>query len=194
MMNNDNIQKLEQNIKFKKKILSKDIWKNKAILPPSVIIFGGLFGIVYLMNLNLLISLYTIPFVILFAIGTIWIKSSKRYIVNQKLEKKNPFLICLALPLDDTKRKDVVIFCTSKNKLNRYYLEKKRKEILAKEDAIQTSLKHDEAPKPLEHDLNLAKLRLKKKSLSSINDQYYIIYTGQQPIQILSQTEARRFL
>ncbi len=129
-MNADKIHRLEKNEKFKRKFYSKDIWKNYAIVPPSLIIFVALFGSIYLFNLDLLVSLYIIPFVVLLVLGTVWLKATRKYLINQKISENQTFVICLVIPLMKKDGKTIMIFSTKNNRLNKYYLEKEKKEIL----------------------------------------------------------------
>lgn len=129
-MNADKIQRLEKNVKFKRKYYSKEVWRSYAIVPPSGILFIALFGFLYLFNSDRLISLYAIPFVVLLLLGTIWLKATRKYIINKRISENKPFFICLSIPLMKENGKTVMMFSGGSNRLNKYYLEKEKKEIL----------------------------------------------------------------
>lgn len=129
-MNTDRIQQLEKNKKFKRKFYAKEVWKNYAVVPPSGILFIALFGFLYLFNVDRLVSLYTIPFIVLLIVGTIWLKATRKYILNQKLLDDNSFAICLTVPLMQKNGRTIMMFSAGNNRLNKYYLEKEKKEIL----------------------------------------------------------------
>ncbi|QIK53469.1 hypothetical protein G7051_03535 [Dysgonomonas sp. HDW5B] len=129
-MNTDKIQRLERNEKFRRKFYAKGVWRNYAIVPPSGILFVALFGFLYLFNVDHLMSLYAIPFIILLLLGTIWLKATRKYIINQKISGKQPFAICLSIPLMKKNGKTIMMFSAGSNRLNKYYLEKEKKEIL----------------------------------------------------------------
>lgn len=129
-MNADKLQRLEKNKKFRKKFYNKEVWKNYAIIPPSVILFASLFGVLFLFNTDRLFSLYVIPCIILLLLGTIWLKAVRKYIITQKISDDRPFLICSCIPLMEKNKKTIMMFSSGYNRHNKNYLEKKRKEIL----------------------------------------------------------------
>lgn len=129
-MNADKIRRLEKNEKFRSKFYAKEVWKNYAIVPPSGVLFIALFGFLYLFNVDRLISLYAIPFIVLLLLGTIWLKATRKYIINQKLSEEKPFVICLSIPLMTKDGKTIMMFSAGNNRLNKYYLGKEKKEIL----------------------------------------------------------------
>lgn len=131
-MNADKLQRLEKNKKFRKKFYNKEVWKNYAIIPPSVILFASLFGVLYLFNTDRLFSLYTIPCIVLLLLGTIWLKAVRRYIITQKISDDKPFLICFCIPLMEKNKKTIMMFSSGHNRHNKNYLEKKKKEILVR--------------------------------------------------------------
>ncbi len=129
-MNVDRIKQLEKDKKFRRRFYAKGVWRSYAIVPPSGVLFVALFGFLYLFNSDRLISLYAIPFVILLLLGTIWLKSTRKYIINQKISDNAPFAICLSIPLMKKNGKTIMMFSVGNNRLNKYYLENEKKEIL----------------------------------------------------------------
>ena len=160
-MNADKIHRLEKNEKFRSKFYAKEVWKNYAIVPPSGVLFIALFGFLYLFNIDRLISLYAIPFIVLLLLGTIWLKATRKYIINQKLSEEKPFVICLSIPLMTKDGKTIMMFSTGNNRLNKYYLDKEKKEILGR----------------MSSDADYLNFNLSKKSLFAISDtDIYLIY------------------
>jgi hypothetical protein len=74
--------------KEQKKMLRWFWFKQAAIYPPSFVLFFSLFGLIYLLNYNMLLSGYAIPFIILFLAGAVWLKMVKRYIEKQMKNEK----------------------------------------------------------------------------------------------------------
>lgn len=160
-MNSDKLQRIEKNKKIRIKFYSKEVWKNYSIVPPSGVLFVALFGFLYLFNLDLLISWYTIPFVVLLILGTVWLKATRKYILTKKIEEGNSFAICLSIPLMKKNGRTLRIFSVGNNRHNKYYLEKEKKDILGK----------------LESDPGFLGFISSKKSLQAIPDtDLYIIY------------------
>lgn len=129
-MNADKLLRLEKNKKFRKKFYNKQVWKNYAIIPPSVILFAALFGGLYLFNTDRLISLYSIPCILLLLLGTIWLKATRKYIVTQNISDDKTFLICPSIVLTQQNGKTIRMFSIGNNRHNKHYLEKSKKDIL----------------------------------------------------------------
>lgn len=112
-MNANNLIKLESNLAFKKDYLNKTgWWKTSRIIPPIFFLFIGLFGLLYLLNLNKLISVYAIPFVLLFAIATLWLKTVKKYITDTSVSVPGSFLACTAKAVETDDKYAYVVFVT----------------------------------------------------------------------------------
>jgi len=95
-MKPNDLAKLEEDNRFKKKYLPKNFWlKVSAIYPPAGVLFIALFGLIYLLNYDMLISVYAVPFVVLLLLGAIWLKAVRRYILQKLFEKENTFLVCV---------------------------------------------------------------------------------------------------
>lgn len=194
-MNNDRIDKLEKSVKLKKKIFSKNIWKNYAIIPPALILFIGILGIVYLLNIDQLVSFYTIPFLIIFILGTIWLKAVRKYLINKKISETETFIVCLAIPFAQKGRDTILLFSTGKNRNNRHYLEKEKRELLETRtdyDIANTKI----VPTPKE-DIFLTNFPLNKKlsiSAGKPADSYRIVYTDDNSIHFLTNDDLRKYL
>lgn len=129
-MSTSDLVKLESNKAFKKEYLNKTPWwKTILILPPTCFLFIGLAGLLYLFKVEMLISFYAIPFIILFAIGTIWLKSLKRHIVNTKISAEGSFLTCAAQPIGTNANYAYLVFVTSAQRHYEHYISKFVKKI-----------------------------------------------------------------
>lgn len=160
-MNADKLQQIEKNKKVRRKFYSKEIWKSYAIVPPSGVLFIALFGFLYLFNNDLLISWYAVPFVVLLILGTVWLKATRKYIINQKISDNKTFMICLSIPLTKMNGKTIRVFSAGNNRHNKYYLEKEKKYVLER----------------IESDPSFLKFVSSHKSVQAIPDtDLYIIY------------------
>lgn len=109
---------LEKDYDFKKSYLNQTLWwKNLAMLPPVLILFVGLAGLLYLFQYEKLFSLYAIPYIVLFAIGTIWLKAMKKYLQKATMALPGAFHVCLAATIGE---KDDVLYAVFVNNTRRY--------------------------------------------------------------------------
>jgi len=194
-MNADKINKLEKNIKLKKKVFAKGVWKNYAIVPPSLVLFCGILGIVYLLNIDKLISLYSIPFIAIFIIGTIWLKAVRRHLINKRISDNDTFLACMAILFRKEGNKKTILFSTSKNRNNKYYLEKERKDLLDNPH-IDLSFVGKKAQNIAGTDIFLMELPASDKILKkrhNMNDEYWLIYSGSGTIDFLSPEDLKGY-
>lgn len=131
-MNANNLIKLESNLAFKKDYLNKTgWWKTSRIIPPIFFLFIGLFGLLYLLNLNKLISVYAIPFVLLFAIATLWLKTVKKYITDTSVSVPGSFLACTAKAVETDDKYAYVVFVTDGKRHYEHNIAKFAKELAA---------------------------------------------------------------
>lgn len=115
--------KLEADKKIKKEYLSQTKWWNTILLiPPSCFIFLGLVGLIYFFKLDLLISFYSLPFILILAIGAVWLKSVKKYIFNRALNNKESFLVCLSKEIKDDGKYIYLAFVYNEKRHNSYYI------------------------------------------------------------------------
>lgn len=192
-MNSDKISKLEKSPKLKKRIFGKSIWKNYAIVPPSLLLFVGIFGMIYLLNLDKLISVYTIPFAVIFILGTILFKATKRHIVTKRISDNETFIVCLAIPFVTEGKKATLLFSTSKNRNNKYYLEKEKQDLLA--DFINYNNKNSGIIPTNKEDIFLTSLPLTKKFSTNTNksaEGYWLVYTGGNSVHFLTNDDIRK--
>ncbi|MDL2214693.1 hypothetical protein LJC00_00700 [Dysgonomonas sp. OttesenSCG-928-M03] len=192
-MNNNNIKELENSVKLKKRIFSKNIWKNYAIIPPAIVLFTGILGVVYLLNIDKLLTWYAIPFLVIFALGTIWLKSTRRYLINKKISDSNEFLICLSIPLIKKENKTIMLFSTGKNRNNKHYLEKEKKDILGYDlDGINLSHINNKPKQVNDSDIFIVQLPLSKKFSGKSQNEYWVIFSGADSIDFLTSSEINK--
>lgn len=122
--------KLEKDYDFKKIYLNKTLWwKNILMVAPICFLFAGLVGIIYLFNSNMLVSLYTIPYLILFVVGTIWLKTIKKHIQKAIMAREGAFHICLAASIGDKGDYTYAIFVNDTHRYDKYHITNLAKEV-----------------------------------------------------------------
>ncbi len=135
-MKQEDYAKLEKDQQFKKDYLNKTMWwKSVLIVPPICFLFVGLVGILYLYKQDLLISWYIAPYLILFVIGTVWLKAIKKHIQKTKMAQEGSFHVCLASPVGEKNGYTYLVFTNDSHRHNKYFIK-----ILAKEVDFAGSL------------------------------------------------------
>lgn len=120
-MKANDLRRLETDNKFKKKHLPKLFWLTQAgIYPPASVIFIALMGLVYLLNSDMLISYYAIPFAILLLLGAIWLKATKKYVLKALFAKEDSFLVCVGSEVVKNEKFSYFVFSTSDKRHNQY--------------------------------------------------------------------------
>ena len=123
-MKDNNFSELEKNSKLKKKYLPHYFWlKTAAIYPPSCFLFLGLFGLLYLLNHDMLFTYYTIPFVVIFFLGTVWFKATKKQVLKTLLEKDDSYLVSLAKVINTENNWVYIIFTTGTKRHNKHFIQ-----------------------------------------------------------------------
>lgn len=97
-------------------------WKNPAIIAPLILLFAGVFFLIYLLKSDLLISWYSIFYIIIFLVGTIWFKALKKYFFNSRLNDPNAFKVCLGNPVYVDKGYSYIIFDPNQKRHNEYFI------------------------------------------------------------------------
>lgn len=117
-MKSNDYANLEKDYNFKRFYLSKTLWwKSTLMVPPILLLFIGLAGILYLFHYDKLVSLYIIPYLLLFIIGTILLKATKRHILKKAMTVSGSFHVCLAAPIGE---KDGYIYSVFVNNNRRH--------------------------------------------------------------------------
>lgn len=133
--------KLEKDYDFKRSYFNNTLWwKNLAMLPSVLLLFVGLTGILYLFKADMLVSLYIIPYLILFTVGTIWLKAMKKHILKASMATEGAFHVCLAAPIGDKDEYTYAAFVNNTRRYDKYYITNLVKdislhELLAKNNA-----------------------------------------------------------
>lgn len=114
---------LEKDYNFKRNYLNKTLWwKNLPMLPPVLIMFIGLAGLLYLFQYDKLLSLYTIPYVLLFAVGTIWLKAMKKHLQKAAMAVPGAFHVCLAATIGEKQDTLYAVFVNNTRRYDKYYI------------------------------------------------------------------------
>ena len=122
--------KLEKDYSFKKNYLNSTLWwKNILMIPPVCLLFVGLVGILYLFNLDKLVSWYIIPYLLLFVVGTILLKAMKKHIQKTAINRPDSFLICLAKPIGEKDGYTYTAFVKDSHRHNKHYIANEIKDI-----------------------------------------------------------------
>jgi hypothetical protein len=128
-MKQEDYAKLEKDQQFKKDYLNKTMWwKSVLLIPPVCFLFVGLVGILYLYKQDLLISWYIAPYLILFVIGTVWLKAIKKHIQKTKMAEESSFRVCLASPIGEKDGYTYLVFANDSHRHNKYYIKTLAKE------------------------------------------------------------------
>lgn len=116
---------LENDIEFKKYYYKKTLWWNSILmLPPVLFLFTGLIGILYLFNLGMLATFYIIPYLLLFFIGTLWLKAIRRHLQKVGMAKSGAFNICIAKIVGEKDGYVYTIFVNNHNRHQQHYISK----------------------------------------------------------------------
>lgn len=133
---------LEKDYNFKKSYLNKTLWwKNLSMLPPVLIMFVGLAGLLYLFQYDKLYSLYAIPYILLFAVGTIWLKAMKQYLQKAAMATPGAFHVCLAATIGEKKDVLYAVFVNNTRRYDKYYITN-----LAQNISLHEILSENKAP------------------------------------------------
>ncbi len=95
-------KKLEDNKTFKRYYMRKTKWwKSFLLLAPTLLLFVGLAGILHMAYNDRIWTLYCLPYIIVFALGTIWLKGIKKYIQDKLVSQSHSYLACAAKSLGE---------------------------------------------------------------------------------------------
>ncbi|MFV0419559.1 MAG: hypothetical protein ACK5KT_12630 [Dysgonomonas sp.] len=143
-MKPESYAKLEKDYSFKRSYLNNTPWwKNILMVPPILLLFVGLAGILYLFHLDKLVSLYILPYLVLFVIGTVLLKATKKHIQKTKMTVPESFRVCLAKPIWEKSGLVYTIYANDTHRHNKHYINNLVNKISADEFAGE----HGSAPK-----------------------------------------------
>ncbi|WP_163356864.1 hypothetical protein [Dysgonomonas sp. 25] len=151
--------KLEDKTIFKKEYLKQTgWWKNYSFIPPSLLLFLGLAGLIYLTKAEMLVTFYSIPFVLVFLLGTIWMKAVKKHIRDAKFNHPETFRVCLAQPVTTINGYTCLVFTLGQKRHNAFFAKQ-----LAEEISVD------------ENTLSLYKNKVQKQHVQSVDADCYVI-------------------
>lgn len=115
--------RLEKDRMFKLAYMKKTpYWVNFLFVAPICFLFLGLVGILYLLEHGMLLSWYTIPFVLFFIFGTIWMKAVKRHLLKTKVDDPANFHVCIAVPVGEKEGYTYFLYANNDKRHNEYYI------------------------------------------------------------------------
>lgn len=121
---------LEKDLNFKRIYIANTLWwKNMVMLPPVLFMFIGLAGLLYLFQLDKLLSFYAIPYLLLFSIGTIWLKAMKKHLQKTMMAQPGAFHICLAASIGEKDGYTYTAFVNDRKRHDQQYITKLAKEL-----------------------------------------------------------------
>lgn len=97
-------------------------WFNFLFVAPVCFLFLGLVGLLYLLKLDLLLSLYAIPFGVFFVLGTVWMKAVKRHLLKTKVDDPQCFHVCIAVPVGEMDGYSYFVFTNDDKRHNEYHI------------------------------------------------------------------------
>lgn len=74
-------------------------WKSPLLIAPSMLLFMSIFSILYLQNTDRLLNWYSLIYIAIFAIATLWFKAVQRHLKRQFILAPENILITTALPI-----------------------------------------------------------------------------------------------
>lgn len=198
----DKVKKLEKDKGFKRSFFGKLVWRKYALVPPALVLFVSLFGVVYMYNTDRLISYYCLPFIVFLLLSTIWFKSTRKYLIKQDVDRDDEFAICLVLPLLKERGNQYYLFSTGANRLNKYFLEKAKAEILESKDKYLPEIERASKTSFLRlEDMDIcvvSNLKIKRNlfpvSSKHTGENRYLVYYGEDKVKSISEKDIMRFL
>lgn len=115
--------KLEKDIDFKKTYLNSTLWwKSILLVPPVCLLFVGLLGILYLFSYDKLVSWYVAPYLLLFILGTIWLKAIRKHLQKAMLAAQGAFRICVAKSVGEQNGYVYTLFVNNEKRHNQHFI------------------------------------------------------------------------
>lgn len=118
-------QELEKNKEFKKYYLNKTLWWiDYLFVPPALLLFIGLAGILHMSYNDRLWSFFSLPYILVFFLGAVWLKSIKRNVQNKILAEDDKYLVCAGRVLFDAEGRYFFIFSKDSKRYNETLINK----------------------------------------------------------------------
>lgn len=149
---------LEQDKLFKRRYLGKILWwKNFLLIAPSLLIFIGIAGVLYVAQGDSINPYYMIPYAVVFLMGAIWLKAVKKHLQDKILNDKERFLVCASRAIGDTGGYYYFIFSKDSKRHNELLINKLAESMdissltaeqisLAKKGITEISTEEEETP------------------------------------------------
>ncbi|MFV0467382.1 MAG: hypothetical protein ACK5MK_00480 [Dysgonomonas sp.] len=129
-MKSSKLAELEKDRKFKRLNFPLSyLYLNVLILAPVLVLFIGLLGILYLTKNDLLLSWYSIFYIVCFVLGTIWLKSISEIVIKKSINNPDAYLATWAAPIGEIGNKVYLIFTTGNKRHDKFYIENIRKKL-----------------------------------------------------------------
>lgn len=123
-------KKLEDNTTFKRYYMRKTAWwKSFLLLAPTLLLFVGLAGIMHMAYNDRIWTLYCLPYIIVFALGTIWLKGIKKYIQETLINRSGSFLVCAGRSLGESEGRHYFIYSKENKRHNEVLINKLAEEL-----------------------------------------------------------------
>lgn len=140
---------LEKDKKFKRYYLSKTLWWiNYIFVPPSLVLFIGLAGVMHMGYNDKLYTWTALPYILVFVLGAIWLKAAKHNVQGKILDDDSKFLACAACSVFSAKGKYFFIFSTDSKRHNENRINKLAEELT--EDSFSEEQKKEAEKSPVE--------------------------------------------
>lgn len=104
-------------------------WRTPLIIAPILILFTGIIGLIFCLKSDLLLSLYSIPYIAIFLLGTIWFKAIKKHLLKSKLKDTEAFRVCLSKSIANENGYAYLIFTNGQKRHNEHFINKISTEI-----------------------------------------------------------------
>lgn len=112
-------KELEVDQLFKRHYLNKIIWwKDFLLVAPALLIFIGIAGVIYMGQNDNLWNWYSVPYIAVLIIGSIWLKAIKKHLQKKLLDDKDKFQACAARAIGDKGGYYYFIFSTGSKRHN----------------------------------------------------------------------------
>lgn len=124
---------LEQNVKFKSRFVPKNIWFKNFIylLAPVILLVFSVFSILYIFEAGRITSLITLPYVLIFVVGIVFLRLSRIYILKKEVSRRGHYLVCLGKVVKEDNDEVYLAFSTAEKRQDKNFLERQIKQLNA---------------------------------------------------------------
>jgi len=200
-MKQDDYSRLEKSYDFKRNYISETMWwASPAFIAPALLLFVGLAGIIYLLRSDMLVSLYIIPYLLIFMVGTVWLKALKKHIQKGMINKEGSFLVSIAHPVMQKNGYVYAIFTTDRYRHNKHYLNNTVK-ALAENNKSDNNIARKKAIEMHEEENNtdfylkafpIKDIQKRNKNWNS-DENFPVLYISEKHVSIIKEKDFRFF-